>query len=90
MKLLLLLVSILALCGCASVEQQIDKSIPDGKAKKVTATVTGKFSSTQFTAEDFVKTPEKVTASKLHLRHSDVYVPLIEVEYEDYERERKH
>lgn len=88
-SLVLAVLATFALTACQSATQLMDNAIPDGKAKSVVATVTGKWSSTQFTAENFEKTPDKVKADVLHFRHSDAYVPLIEIEYKGYERERE-
>lgn len=67
--------------GCQTVQADVAKVIPPGNYKNITATVTGKFSATQFTAED-VNLSEKgvMTGGHVHIRHSNIWVPLIEVD----------
>jgi len=79
----------LGLGGCMSLETRIDRALPEGKAKHVSATITGKFSSTQVEAVNFSKTKKKVSAERMHFRHSNAWVPLIEGEIEGYERVRR-
>lgn len=80
---------LLACAGCVSAYDRLDRAIPDGEARHLKAVVTGKFSSTTIEAENFVKTPEEVTASRLHQRHSNAWVPLIEITVDGYKRKRK-
>lgn len=88
MKILIVLLTIsLALAGCV-VPSKIDAKLPQGHATKVTATITGKFSNTNIEAENFVKTADKVTADKIHFKHSNAWVPNVEITFEGYERER--
>lgn len=78
----------LGLGGCQSLTRQIDAAIPEGAAKKVSGTITGKFSATSIEAEDVVKDDLSVKAGVLHVRHSNAWVPLIELHIEGYERAR--
>ncbi len=79
-KLLLFLLPLL-FSGCASFYNDVAKVIPPGNYAVLNGTVTGKFSSTQFTGEHVTITPEgKMTGGHVHFRHSDVYIPLIEVD----------
>lgn len=87
MKLIFILIA-LSVTGCTSITRSIDKALPEGRADKVTGTITGKFSSTHVEAEKFVKDSLHVTAEKLHVRHSDYWVPNIELEITGYERVR--
>lgn len=87
--LLLAPCALLLSSGCTSLTKQIDAALPEGRATKVTATITGKFSSTQVDASNFEKTREKVSADRMHFRHSNAWVPLIEGEVEGYERVRQ-
>lgn len=75
--------------GCTSIGKQLD-SLPDGKATKMRTTIAGKFSTTTFNADNWEKTPEKATADKIHFRHSNPWVTLIEGEIEGYERIRRN
>lgn len=77
-----------ACTGCTSLSSQLERALPEGSAKHVSATITGKFSATTIEADNFSKTPERVTAEKLHFRHSNAWVPLIEGEISGYERNR--
>jgi hypothetical protein len=71
----------LALSACSTVQADVAKVIPPGEYKSITATVTGKFSATSFTGEDVTITPDgKMVGGHVHFRHSNVYVPLIEVD----------
>ncbi len=84
MKLTLLLLALL-LGGCAS----FDQHLPDGKASKVRYTRTGKFSSTTIEADAFEKTETHVRAQRLSVRHSNAWIPNVEITALDYERVRK-
>ena len=88
MRTLLLLVLAVTATGCTSVYDRLDKSIPEGEARKLRATVTGKFSSTTIEADGFRKTPTEVTAERMFERHNNAWVPLIEIEIEGYKRVR--
>ena len=93
MKRILTLLSVLTigLCfgGCSSIYDRLDKAIPDGEARKLRATVTGKFSSTTIEADGFKKTETEVTAERMYERHNNAWVPLVELEIEGYKRVRK-
>jgi len=77
MRLLLFIVA-LPLAGCGTLPGDIKKAIPNGSWESVTATVNGKFSSTQVEALGVVKDGDVLTAKELHVRHSNAWVPLIE------------
>lgn len=80
-KALLLLAASLALTGCSTLQSDVAKVIPPGNYQTITATVTGKFSATQFTGENVTITPEgKMVGGHVHFRHSNIYIPLIEVD----------
>lgn len=71
----------LGLSGCASFYSDVAKVIPPGNYAVINGTVTGKFSATQFTGEHVTITPEgRMIGGHIHFRHSNVYVPLIEVD----------
>jgi hypothetical protein len=93
MKRLSIILSVLmvGLCvgGCSSIYDRLDKAIPDGEARKLRATVTGKFSSTTIEADGFRKTETEVTAERMYERHNNAWVPLVELEIEGYKRVRK-
>ncbi len=79
----LFLLGLIALCtsGCNTLQRDIVGVLPPGSYKIVSATVTGKFSATQFTGENVTVTPEgKMVGGHVHIRHSNIYVPLIEVD----------
>lgn len=88
MKILFILFALsLALAGCV-VPRNVDRLLPEGHATKVTAVVTGKFSNTNIEADNYVKSVDKVTADKIHFKHSNAWVPNVEVTFEGYERAR--
>ena len=77
----LLLLLAFGLTGCTSFYNDVAKVIPPGNYQIIQGTVTGKFSATQFTGEHVTITPEgRMTGGHVHFRHSNVYVPLIEVD----------
>lgn len=78
LRLLLPIFVVLALAGCGTLPGDIKKAIPNGSWESVTATVNGKFSSTQVEAVGVVKNGDVLTAKELHVRHSNAWVPLIE------------
>lgn len=81
MKILAILLLALGLTGCTTIQSDIAKAVPPGNYKNISATVTGKFSATSFVAEDVTVTQDgKLTGGHVHIRHSNVYVPLIEVD----------
>lgn len=73
---------VVALSGCAS----FDAQLPNGKADKVRYVRTGKFSSTTIVAEGFEKTPDRVKATHWTVKHSNAWIPNIEIEADNYER----
>lgn len=76
-----LLLLLLITSGCASFYADVAKVIPPGNYAVINGTVTGKFSATQFTGEHVTITPEgRMVGGHIHLRHSNVYVPLIEID----------
>jgi hypothetical protein len=82
--LLLLFASILFSSGCASLPRALQQGIPNGSWEKVDATVTGKFSSTKILAAGVVKSGASITARELHVRHSNAWVPLVEIDAVGY------
>ena len=88
-SLLCVVVFVALMGGCASVYDRLDKAIPEGEARKLRATVTGKFSSTSIEADGFRKTETEVTAERMYERHNNAWVPLVEIEIEGYKRVRK-
>lgn len=81
MKKLLLLSIIVGMTGCASFHNDVAKVLPPGDYSVISGTITGKFSATQFTGENVTVTPEgRLVGGHVHFRHSNVYVPLIEVD----------
>lgn len=79
---LLGLCAVLALTGCATNSGQALRLLPDGKYTKLNATVTGKFSATKFTGESVVLKDGRYVSGRAHLQHSNVYVPLIDLDIE--------
>jgi hypothetical protein len=73
--------------GCASVAKQIE-SFPEGTADSLRYTRTGKFSSTTIEVADWDKNPETVKAAKISVKHSNVWMPNLELTAEGYERKR--
>ena len=89
-KLLVLSVIILAAFGCQHRPSDALKLLPPGEYASATVTVTGKFSATSGSAADVVVTEAgQVTYGKVHLRHSNAWVPLIEVDAESKEHAAK-
>jgi len=78
----------ISLSACSTVYDRLDASIPNGEARKLRATITGKFSSTTIEADGFKKTASEVTAERMYERHNNAWVPLIEIEIEGYRRSR--
>lgn len=71
----------LALSACSTVQSDLVKVLPPGDYKSISTTITGKFSATQVTAEDVTVTPEgRIVGGHVHVRHSNIYVPLIELD----------
>lgn len=82
-KLVLIALGLVALfcSGCSTFQKDIAAALPPGDYKIVSATITGKFSATQFTGENVTITPDgKMVGGHVHFRHSNIYVPLIEVD----------
>jgi len=80
MKTTLILAACLVLTGCGSLSNRVSSAIPEGSWATVDATVTGKFSSTQINGKNVVKKGDVLTAGDLHIRHSNAWVPLIEID----------
>ncbi len=79
--LALLLAALALLPACSSIQADVAKVLPPGSYSSVTATVTGKFSATSFVGENVTVTPDgKLVGGHVHFRHSNIYVPLIEVD----------
>ncbi len=78
--------ALLALCltGCGSLPSILEKSVPDGSWKTMKATVNGKVSSTHVEGANVVKSGKSITAENLHVRHSNIWVALIEFEGTGY------
>lgn len=68
----------ICLSGCGTLHGDLRDAIPNGSWETVTATINGKFSSTQVEAQGVVKSGTILTAKELHVRHSNAWVPLIE------------
>lgn len=84
MNRLLVIAMLLAtlLSGCAS----FDAQLPEGKAAKMRYVRTGKFSSTTIEAENFERTAEAVKAARWTVKHSNAWMPNVEITAEGYER----
>jgi hypothetical protein len=87
LRLAMLLSLLSLLTGCAT--RTADDFLPEGKAEKARYVRTGKFSSTTLEADKWEKTPERVTAERLRLNHSNAWMPNVEVVVEGYERVRR-
>lgn len=84
-KLLIALSMILAsfFAGCAN---RIDGFVPPVTAQKLNYTRTGKFSSTTVNVEGLRRDGEKIHADKVVIRHSNAWIPNVEITAEGYER----
>lgn len=84
MKLRCLALAMLSLLfsACAS----FDTHLPQGKAGKVRYVRTGKFSSTTIEAEGYERTATHVRATHWSVKHSNAWIPNVEIEATDYER----
>jgi hypothetical protein len=69
--------------GCAS----FDSQLPEGKAAAFRYVRTGKFSSTTIEAKNFEKTATHVRADTWNVKHSNAWVPNVEITAEGYERQ---
>lgn len=92
MKTKLIPIMILALLstifsGCST--QPVESFFPEGHIDKARYTRTGKVSSTTVEADNFVKTNTEVSAERLTLKHSNLWMPNIEISLEGYRRMRK-
>lgn len=74
----------LVLAGCGTLHGDLRKAIPECNWEEFSATITGKFSSTKISAAGVVKRGEEFTARELHVRHSNAWVPLIEIDATGY------
>lgn len=82
MKTILTLVC-LALTGCATRPSDVLKILPPGEYKNASLTVTGKFSATTGEAEDVTVSDDgQVRYGKLHFRHSNAWIPVVEIKAE--------
>jgi len=81
-KAAILLLAAVLLNGCASIRRDVLAVIPDGRWKKIDGTITGKFSSTTIHGVDVVKEADKLMAGSLSIRHSNAWVPLIQLTLE--------
>jgi hypothetical protein len=80
-RFLISLLLLLLFVGCTSIQRDVANVLPPGDYKVVSATITGKFSATQFTGENVTITQDgKMVGGHVHFRHSNIYVPLIEVD----------
>lgn len=66
--------------GCVMSPKKALGVIPDGTYSTINGTITGKMSSTQLEATNATIEGGDLKAGRLHLRHSNAYVPLIELE----------
>jgi hypothetical protein len=55
------------------------KGIPNGTWEQIDVTVTGKFSATKIVGTGIVKDGAMITAKELHISHSNVWVPMVQV-----------
>ena len=83
MKRALLAIACLTLTGCATRPSDVLKILPPGEYKNASLTVTGKFSATTGEAENVTVTEEgKVRYGKIHFRHSNAWIPVVEIKAE--------
>lgn len=73
--------------GCSSVGKQVDK-LPQGEAASIHYVRTGKFSSTTIELENFLKDEESVSADVMRVKHSNAWMPNIEITAKGYKRLR--
>lgn len=79
---IVLFFAVLFCSACTNFKSAI-QVLPPGQYKVVNATLTGKFSATSFTGQHVVIDAKgNIVGGKLHFRHSNVYIPLIEFEVE--------
>jgi hypothetical protein len=74
-----LCIAVLIFSGCSSLPGDLRKNIPNGSWESIELTITGKFSATKIVGAGVVKDGDSITAKELHIRHSNAWVPLIEV-----------
>jgi hypothetical protein len=82
-RLITLMIIASLFAGCAS---KIDGFVPPITAQKLNYTRTGKFSSTTVQLEGLRREGDKVKADKLTVRHSNAWIPNVEITAEGYER----
>lgn len=73
--------------GCATITKQLD-SLPAGSAQEVHYTRTGKFSSTTIIARGYAKDEKQTTVTELSVRHSNAWMPNLEIVAKGYQRIR--
>jgi hypothetical protein len=83
LQLLILMLIASLFSGCMS---RLDGFVPPITASKLNYTRTGKFSSTTVNAEGLTREGNKVKVEKLTIRHSNAWIPNIEITAEGYER----
>jgi hypothetical protein len=83
LPLALAMLATLFLSACAS----FDSQLPEGKAAAFRYVRTGKFSSTTIEAKNFEKTATHVRADTWNVKHSNAWVPNVEITAEGYERQ---
>ncbi len=86
MKTRLALFLLVAALSAGCVSSLVDQHLPEGKADKVRYTRTGKFSSTTIEADRFEKTAAHVSAERLTFKHSNAWLPNVELTAEGYSR----
>jgi hypothetical protein len=65
--------------GCSNLPGDLRKGIPNGTWESVNVTVTGKFSATKIVGTGVFKDGDTITARELRINHSNVWIPMIEV-----------
>lgn len=64
----------------------LEKLVPDVSAAELSYERTGKFSNTQVHIVGLVSEPARVTAEQVEIRHSNAWMPKLELRVREYER----
>lgn len=71
--------------GCTSINKQLD-ALPAANADEVHYVRTGKFSSTTIVARGFANDGKQTTVNELTVRHSNLWIPNLEIIAKGYRR----
>ena len=88
-RLIILSTALFALCIVTTACGSFDKYVPAITAQTLRITETGKFTASTVEAENLRREGGEVKADKVHVRHSNAWVPLIDFEATGYSRKLK-